>query len=60
MAKYIRIDLLEPISDMVIMEDADADRAVEEFRDFLMNEFDNHHIQAIVTIVDEPEEADHE
>jgi hypothetical protein len=50
-AKYLRIDLLEPISGDVMME---PDEAMKELRDYLLNEFDNHGIQAVLTLVDEP------
>jgi len=54
MPKYLRVDLLEPISDMIVMDQEDADNAVTELRDYLMNEFDNQGIQAVLTIVEEP------
>lgn len=49
-AMYLRIDLLEPISGDAMME---PDDAMTELRDFLMNEFDNQGIQAVLTLVEE-------
>lgn len=49
-ARYLRIDLLEPISGDAMME---PDEAMTELRDYLANEFDNHGIQAVLTLVDE-------
>lgn len=54
MAKYIRIDLLEPIDGTHPM--AEPDEALRYFMGYLLNEFENQGIAARVSIVDEGEE----
>lgn len=49
--KYIRIDVLEPLSETHPM--ATPDEAIQEFMDYLVNEFNCHNISARVRIVAE-------
>lgn len=51
MPKFIRIDLLEPLPATHPM--ATPDEAMEEFFDFLINEFNNQGIAAKIQIVEE-------
>lgn len=55
-AKYIRIDLLEPLGDT--HPGATPDEALEEFFDFLVNELTNQGIAAHLQIVKEGDEDD--
>lgn len=48
---YLRIDLLEPLPESAGLA-PDSLPAVEEFRDYLLNEFDNQGISAVIAIVD--------
>lgn len=54
-AKHIRIDLLEPLPATSPM--ATPDQAMEEFFDFLINEFENQGIAAKIQIVEENGDA---